>query len=65
MKIKQAIRWSNDMVMVFDERGEQVAELQGTYTEKREAVLAAADDETEFRHGVWRDGMIPWPRETW
>lgn len=64
-KVKRVIRWSNDRVMAFDEKGDQIVELQGPYDAKRDAVLAAADDETVFEHGAWREGTIAWPRRIW
>lgn len=65
MKIKQAIKWQNGMVMVFDDKGQQVPELQGPYEEVREKVLAVADKSTKFDHGVWMDGAKPVSREDW
>ena len=38
------------MVMVFDQHGQQVTDLQGSFVDVRDAVLAAADEQTEF-HG--------------
>jgi hypothetical protein len=48
--VKTIIRTDNDMVMVFDERGEQVPEYQGNYDDVRERVLAHASGESGFYH---------------
>lgn len=47
------VRWQNGLVMAFDEKGEQVQDLQGLYEEVRDRVLAAAHASTVFEHGVW------------
>ena len=46
--IKSAIRCPNDIVMVFDERGEQVFEYQHQYDEVREKILKDAPPDTLF-----------------
>ena len=51
--IKSAIRTPNDMVMVFDEDGEQIPEYQGCYDEVKELVLVNAPPGTLF--GRWLD----------
>ena len=40
--IKTAIRCQNDMVMVFDKKGEQIPEYQGQYEEVKESILKNA-----------------------
>ena len=40
--IKSAIKTPNNMVMVFDENGEQIPEYQGDYEEVRENILRDA-----------------------
>jgi hypothetical protein len=65
MKVKRVIRWQNGMVMVFGTDGEQISELQGRYSEVKDRVLAAADDKTEFRYGVWNQSLITISRDTW
>ena len=37
--LKTVIRCSNNMVMVFDEKGEQIPEYQGQYEEVKEKIL--------------------------
>ena len=39
MMIKTAIRCPNNMVMVFDEKGEQIPEYQGQYEEVKGGIL--------------------------
>lgn len=52
-EIRKVYRWQNDMVMVFDQFGEQMGEYQGKYEEVREKILADANKFTEFFRGVW------------
>lgn len=63
--INQVIRWSNDNVMVFDERGEQIPEFQGPYAEVRIKILAHAPKSAKFFHGDWPTVENPVPREEW
>lgn len=48
--MRTIIRTDDDMVMVFDELGEQVPEYQGRYRDVREKVLANASEGTQFFH---------------
>ena len=65
--IALVIRWSNDVVMVFDDHGEQVCDLQGRYEEVRADVLNAADaGHTTFAVGHWAAGRTyPITRGQW
>ncbi len=65
MVIKTAIRLPNDMVMVFDEEGEQVPEYQGWYEEMKEQLLRDAPLGAEFVHWFYDtvDELVP--REIW
>jgi hypothetical protein len=56
--IKTVIRVQNGMVMVFDERGEQMPEYQGRYDEVREMILANAAAGSVFNHWF---GVSPEP----
>lgn len=49
--ITDAIRWSDDIVQAFDERGEIVHALCGDYRKIKAKVLAAANQQTAFWHG--------------
>lgn len=48
--IKTVIRVKNNMVMVFDEEGEQMPEYQGYYDEVKEKILASAPGGSVFNH---------------
>ncbi len=51
--IKSAIKTPNNMVMVFDENGEQIPEYQGQYEEVNERILRDAPPRAIF--GRWPD----------
>lgn len=64
--IKTVIRCPNDMVMVFDRKGEQVPEYQGQYQEVKESILRDASIEAVF--GYLSDSgpeLREVPREAW
>lgn len=64
--IKTVIRCPNDMVMVFDRKGEQVPEYQGQYQEVKESILRDASIEAVF--GYLSDSgpeLEEVPREAW
>ncbi len=46
--IKTVIRCSNNMVMVFDKKGEQIPEYQGRYEEVKGKILRDAPPEAQF-----------------
>jgi hypothetical protein len=48
--IKTVIRMKNDMVMVFDEEGEQIPEYQGHYVDVKAKILADAPAGSVFNH---------------
>jgi len=48
--IKTVIRVRNNMVMVFDNKGEQIPEYQGYYEDVKEKILADAPEGTLFNH---------------
>jgi len=48
--IKTAIRFQNNMVGVFDRKGEQIPEYQGQYEEVKEGVLRDAPPHAIFAH---------------
>ncbi len=64
--IKTVIRIKNDMVMVFDEDGEQMPEYQGYYNDVKARILANAPAGSVFNHWF---GHSPEPvtvsGETW
>lgn len=62
-RIASVILWGNGMVMVFDQRGEQMPDYQGRLPNVRDAILRDATPETVFEHGVWRQGTTAWNRD--
>ncbi|MCK4274433.1 MAG: hypothetical protein KAW90_06025 [Dehalococcoidales bacterium] len=46
--IRTVIRINNNMVMVFDEEGEQIPWYQGNYDDVKERILAAAPANSVF-----------------
>lgn len=48
--IKTVIRATNNMVIVFDEKGRQVPGYQGQYDDVKENILADARENAAFIH---------------
>jgi hypothetical protein len=48
--IRTVIRIKNNMVMVFDEEGEQMPEFQGYYEDVKERILVNAPGGSVFNH---------------
>ncbi len=64
--IKTAIRFKNNMVMVFDKRGEQIPEYQGQCEDVKERILKDALPDTVFALGFTDAGeLLKVPREGW
>ena len=64
--IKTVMRFRNNMVMVFDKRGEQIPEYQGQYEKVKESILADALPDTIFTLGFTDAGELrEVPREEW
>ena len=64
--IKTVIRCPNDMVMVFDEKGEQIPEYQGQYEEVKESVLKDAPLDAVFGYlSNSEPELRKVPREEW
>ena len=64
--IKTAMRFRNNMVMVFDKRGEQIPEYQGQYEEVKGSILTDALPDTIFTLGFTdAGGLRKVPREEW
>ncbi len=51
--INEVIRVQNGMVLVFDEKGDQIPELQGRYQDVRVKILARAPKSAKFFHSIW------------
>ncbi len=64
--IKIVHRLKNNVVMAFDEDGEQIPEYQGHYKEVRESILKDAPSDAVFAHGfINSDELAKVPREDW
>ncbi len=64
--IKTAIRLKNNMVMVFNESGEEIPEYQGQYEDVKESILRDAPADAVFTHGFTNSGrLLEVPREEW
>ena len=48
--IKSIIRLQNNMVMVFDESGEEIPEYQGDYYRVKKKILTDAPTDSVFKH---------------
>jgi hypothetical protein len=48
--INKIIRLKNDMVMVFDEKGEQLPDYQGSYDEVSDRIIDDAPAGAVFNH---------------
>ncbi len=48
--IKRVVRFPNDVVIVFDENGEQIPEYQGYYSYVKTSILRDAPPDTVFSH---------------
>jgi len=53
--IKTVFRFPNGMVVVLDENGQQIAELQGKFEDVKDKIEAAADEQTEWNG--WKKSM--------
>lgn len=62
-KISLVLRFPNDMVAVFNERGEQVPEYQGRYGDVRDKVLSDAPKGCRFE--TFRSGFVEVGRDEW
>jgi hypothetical protein len=58
MKISEVIHFSNNQVMVFDQEGNQMPELQGDYWKVRDKILKNANKDTIFKIGIWEQEMF-------
>ncbi len=64
--IKTVMRFRNNMVMVFDKRGEQIPKYQGQYEKVKESILGDALPDTIFALGFTdADELREVPREGW
>jgi len=64
--IKAVIKLKNNMVMVFDKKGEQIPEYQGSYEKLKKEILHHAPLDALFAHGFSEAGEpIRVLREKW
>ncbi len=63
--ISEVIKFESGMVLVFDEKGEQMPRFQGRYEAVRAKILARAPKGTNFYHGTWPQGRKLVPRKEW
>jgi hypothetical protein len=64
--IKTVIRCPNDMVMVFDEKGEQIPEYQGQYGEVKGSILKNAPLKVVFGYlSDYEPELREVPKEEW
>ena len=64
--IKTVFKWGDGMVMVFDEKGEQIPKYQGQYEDVKGSILKDALTDAVFSHGFWDDFELKVvPREGW
>ncbi len=64
--IKTAVRLKNNMVMVFDEKGDQIPEYQGQYDDVKHSILKDAPLNALFVHlSDYETELRKVPREKW
>lgn len=63
--IKAAIRFGDNMVMVFDENGQQMTEYQGKYEAVKDEILKDAPGTATFYYSVGGTAFAPIGREEW
>jgi len=63
--IDHAVKFSNGIVLCFDENGEQMPEYQGRYEEVKDKILADAPQSARFFRAVWMVSGGEIPREKW
>jgi len=64
--IKTVIRCSNNMVMVFDKKGEQIPEYQGQYEEIKGKIVKDAPPSAVFGYfSDYETELQIVPREEW
>jgi hypothetical protein len=56
--IESVIIYTNGMVMVFDDTGNQVTSLQGRFADKAEAISKKLTDKTSITYAQWRGSIL-------
>lgn len=64
---REVYRWTNGMVMVFDEQGQQIADLQGPYEEVVAKIVEQAVPTTHFYTAAWKgpNSRVELTAQTW
>lgn len=62
-RIKNVYVWQkpSQMVMVFDQYGEQMPDYQGPLEEVRNSILRDANEHTEYHGGTWKKEVYKVP----
>ncbi len=64
--IRIAIRFKNNLVLVFDDEGEQILKYTGQYEEVKESILKDAPPDAIFANGFTHYGELrKVTREEW
>lgn len=56
--IAKVIFWSNGIVMVFDEEGQQMPDYQGKKVDMLASILKDAPPSCQFQGGNWSEGRL-------
>jgi len=63
MIVKSVYLFTSGMVIVFNEKGEQIPELQGRLDTVKEKILEASDQNTRFNISRWNEWAQPLRRD--
>jgi len=58
MVVSKVYLWSNGNIMVFDEKGKQIPDLQRSDIFDLRSVKEASTKDTEFYFGKWKENLI-------
>ena len=61
--IREIYLWANGVLMVFNEKGEQILKFQGRFMEKREKLRKEDLSKAKFFFGSWTGGIVPMTKE--
>jgi hypothetical protein len=63
--IQEVIKFPSGVVIVFDDKGEQMPEYQGHYGQVRDMIIRDAPPTARFIHAVFNLSGNGVPREKW
>lgn len=63
--IKEAVLFDNEMVIVFDENGQQIPEYQGRHSQVVTKIIQDSTDKTIFKFATWGQFAIEVSKERW